>query len=203
MSLLTLFAFASALFIIAISPGSNVIALSARVINGGVGSVLPFLIATWIGEILWLTGAFFGLALVAETFQSFFSVLTYIGAAYLLWLAWSMWNEKPDPQSADLPNRSGLWGMFGAGLAVSLGNPKIMVFYLALFPSLINLENATLADWVILSSVALVAIALADMIWMLSAHGARQLLRTPRAMRTVNRMGATAMGSAAVIIASR
>lgn len=203
MSILSLFAFTSALFVTAISPGPNVLALSARVLSGGIKSVLPFLLATWLGELIWLAAAFFGLALIADTFQSFFIILKYLGTAYLVWLAWAMWHEKTDIQTADIPNRSGTWGMFGAGLAVSLGNPKIMVFYLALFPSLINLGNATLLDLGILSLVALAAISLADMIWMVSAHGARQFLRTPRAMRTVNRLGATAMVSAAGIIATR
>ena len=203
MSILSILAFASALFVTAVSPGPNVLALSARVLSSGIRSVFPFLLATWLGEILWLTAAFFGLALVAETFQSFFSILKYLGVAYLLWLAWKMWNGTTHLHASDLPNHSEAWGMFGAGLAVSLGNPKIMVFYLALFPSLINLANATLSDLGILCLVALAAISLADMIWMISAHGARQFLRTPRTMRTVNRLGATAMVSAAGIIVTR
>lgn len=203
MSLLSLFAFASALFVTAVTPGPNIIALSARVLSGGISSMLPFLLASWVGELLWLSAAFFGLALIADSFGTIFSILKYLGAAYLLWLAWSMWHEKPDLQSADIPKSNSLWGMVGAGLAVSLGNPKIMVFYLALFPSIINLGNATLSDWAILSVVALVAMGLADMIWVISAHSARKLLRTPSAMRTVNRLGATAVGSVAVIIASR
>jgi len=198
-----LFTFATALFVTAVTPGPNIIALSARVITGGIGSVFPFLVATWVGEIIWLSAAFFGLAVIAENFQAFFSILKYLGAAYLLWLAWTMWHEKPETDAAKLPGRTSTWGMIGAGLAVSLGNPKIMVFYLALFPSLINLGNAGITDLGILCLVALAAMALADGIWMISAHGARHVMRTPGMVKIINRMGATAMGSAAVVIASR
>jgi len=203
LSFLALFTFATALFVTAVTPGPNVLALSARVLSGGVGSVIPFLVATWIGEILWLSAAFFGLTLIAETFQSVFMILKHIGIAYLLWLAWSMWHEPVNQGKANIPKRNGSFDMFFAGLTVSLGNPKIMVFYLALFPSLIDLSVAGLIDWVILTFAALIAMALADTIWMVSAHGARQFLRTPRAIRAINRIGATAMGSAAIIIATR
>jgi threonine/homoserine/homoserine lactone efflux protein len=58
--------FAAALFVAAGSPGPSIAALVARVISSGLGSVLPFLAAMWIGEALWLIAAVLGLGFLAE-----------------------------------------------------------------------------------------------------------------------------------------
>ncbi|MFK4444560.1 threonine/homoserine/homoserine lactone efflux protein [Caballeronia udeis] len=94
----------------------------------------------------------------------------------------------------------------GAGMAVTLGNPKLMVFYIALLPSLIDLSSAGFQEWAILSCVTLVTLvtlATIDLSWTFLAHKARLLLRTPRAVRIANRVGAFALGGAAAAIASR
>jgi len=78
-----------------------------------------------------------------------------------------------------------------------------MVFYIALLPSLIDLSSAGFQEWAILSCVTLVTLATIDLSWTFLAHKARLLLRTPRAVRIANRVGAFALGGAAAAIASR
>ena len=93
--------------------------------------------------------------------------------------------------------------MFGAGMALTLGNPKIMVFYIALLPSLIDISMAGFQEWAILSAVTLITLAAIDLTWTFLAHKARLLLRTPRATRIANRIGAVTLGGAAAAIATR
>ena len=69
MDFASLLIFASALLVAAGTPGPSIAALVARVIARGVGSVLPFLLAMWVGEAVWLSLAVFGLAFVAQTFH--------------------------------------------------------------------------------------------------------------------------------------
>jgi threonine/homoserine/homoserine lactone efflux protein len=61
-----LLAFALALIVAAGTPGPSVAALVARVLTGGFRSVFPFLLAMWIGEVIWLTVAVTGLAALAR-----------------------------------------------------------------------------------------------------------------------------------------
>ena len=53
-----------------------------------------------------------------------------------------MWTA-PVAEAEPLPEAGSGWRLFGAGLAVTLGNPKIMVFYLALLP----VARSTSARW--------------------------------------------------------
>lgn len=201
MDLASLVLFASALALAAGSPGPSIAALTARVLTGGIGSVLPFLAAMWVGEALWLTAAVVGLSAIAAELSGLFLILKWAGIAYLLWLAWGMWHAEPAP-GAELPKGRDGWGMFGAGLAVTLGNPKIMVFYTALLPNLIDVAAIGLTEWAALVAVLLGVLVAVDLAWALAAERARRLFRSARAMRVANRLSAGAMGGAAAAIAA-
>jgi threonine/homoserine/homoserine lactone efflux protein len=85
---------------------------------------------------------------LAQTFAAVFTVLRYLGAAYLLFLAWKMWRAPAElPEDALPAGGQHPWRMFGAGLLVTLGNPKIMVFYMALLPTLVDLGRLGPLGW--------------------------------------------------------
>lgn len=93
--------------------------------------------------------------------------------------------------------------MFGAGMAVTLGNPKIMLFYLALLPTLLDTRGLGWGEAGLLALVTLAVLAVADLGWILLAQHARRLLRTPRAIRLSQRLSALVMGGAAAAIAAK
>lgn len=93
--------------------------------------------------------------------------------------------------------------MFLTGLAITLGNPKLMAFYLALLPSIIDLRMLTLTGFGALLLTMMAVLAGVDLAWVLLAHGARRLIRSRRGVKIANRLGAAAMGGAAVAIATR
>jgi threonine/homoserine/homoserine lactone efflux protein len=93
--------------------------------------------------------------------------------------------------------------MFSAGMALTLGNPKIMVFYRALLPSLVDLTAAGLQEWAILALVTLITLAAIDLTWTFLAQRARLLLQTARAARIANRISAVALGGAAAAVVYR
>lgn len=203
MEFIPYFLFAGALFLNAGVPGPSIAALVSRVITNGWRNVIPFIAAMWIGEVIWLSLAMAGLTTLAQTFQFGFHILKWVSIAYLCWLAFKMWRKPVNEKTDELPQRTSSWSMFSAGMALTLGNPKIMVFYLALLPSFIDLSKAGVSEWAILASITLVTLAAIDLTWTFLAHRARVLLRTPKAVRFANRIGAVAMGGAAAAIAAR
>lgn len=203
MQLSALLLFAAALFVNAGSPGPSIAALVARVISRGLGSVLPFLAAMWIGEALWLVAAVLGLGFVAQEFYLLFSIIKYAGVAYLLFLAWKMWTAPAAVQAGELPRDDSALRLFMTGMALTIGNPKIMVFYLALLPSLIDLNAVGTLGLAELVATAILVMMTVDLAWAFAASWARGWLRSPRAIRMANRASATAMTGAAVAIATR
>lgn len=203
MDVTSLLIFAGALFVAAGSPGPSIAALVARVLTSGWRNVLPFLAAMWLGEAVWLSLAVWGLAAIAQTLHGIFVLIKYAGAAYLLYLAWRMWFAPVELRDGALPqDRSGA-KLFAAGMAVTLGNPKIMMFYLALLPAIIDLATVSVAGWAALTLTMVMVLVVIDFVWVALAAEARRWLRSPRAVRLSNRASATMMAGAAAAIASK
>ncbi len=203
MALTSLLIFAAALFVAAGSPGPSIAALVARVISKGFRDVFPFLLAMWIGEAIWLSFAVFGLAMVAQTFHAAFVAVKWVGVAYLAYLAWKMWTAPVEAKAGELPKEDSPLKLFFAGMAVTLGNPKIMMFYLALLPTIIDLASVTVVGWLELTLTMAVVLVATDLAWVLAAAQARKLLKSKRAMRIANRVSAATMAGAAAAIAAR
>jgi len=201
MTVAALMGFALALMVAAGSPGPSIAALVARVLTSGLRDVLPFLAAMWIGEVIWLAVAVAGLAVVAQAFAILFTLIKFAGVAYLLWLAWRMWTARADIASGTIPSGQRPWRMFLAGMAITLGNPKIMVFYLAVVPTMLDLGRLTFAAWAELTLTMLVVLIAIDLGWALTAARARRLLKNRRAVRVANRTSAAVMVGAAAAIA--
>jgi len=203
LELSSLLIFAGALFVAAGSPGPSIAALVARVLTGGWRSVLPFLAAMWIGEAIWLSLAVWGLAVLAESLHLVFMAIKYLGVAYLLYLAWRMWTAPAELREEALPRQKTTGRLFAAGMAVTLGNPKIMLFYLALLPSIVDLASVTLLGWAELTATMLIVLTVIDFAWAAAAAQARKALRSRQAVQAANRVSATVMAGAAAAIAAR
>ena len=204
MDLASLALFTGALFVAAASPGPGIAAIVARVLGRGMHGAIAFTAGIALGDVVWLTAAILGLAMVAQVFQGVFLAIKYAGAAYLLYLAWKLWTAPAI--SHDLaPDRSEVKRarLFLAGLAVTLGNPKVMVFYLALLPNIIDLGAVTVLGWLELSLVALGVLAVVFGFYIALAARTRRLFTSPRAMRLVNRGTGALMASAAAAIAAK
>jgi threonine/homoserine/homoserine lactone efflux protein len=157
-----------------------------------------------IGDLTYLTAVVLGLALVAQTFGTVFLVIKWLGVAYLAWLAWSFWKSGITPETVEArKGKGGLFASFLAGLTVTLGNPKTMIFYLALTPTLVDLRTITLADYVILAALTVVVLLVVLVPYLALAAKARWFLKTPRALKALNRTAAAFMAGAALAVASR
>jgi len=204
MTLAGFLAYSLALAIAAAIPGPGVTALVARALGSGFRSALAMSFGLVVGDLTYLTAVVLGLALVAQTFGTVFLVIKWLGVAYLAWLAWSFWKSGITPETVEArKGKGGLFASFLAGLTVTLGNPKTMIFYLALTPTLVDLRTITLADFVILAALTVVVLLVVLVPYRALAAKARWFLKTPRALKALNRTAAAFMAGAALAIASR
>jgi threonine/homoserine/homoserine lactone efflux protein len=196
--------FAATLFVAAASPGPGIAAIVARVLGRGLNGAVAFTAGLALGDVVWLTIAILGLAAIAHTFYGVFLAIKYAGVLYLLYLAYRLWTQPAEARevTAEASNDKPL-RLFLAGLAVTLGNPKVVAFYLALLPSLIDLQAVSLLGWLELSLVTLGVLAVVFGSYVLLAARTRALFTSPRAIRMVNRGTGAVMASAAVAIAAK
>ncbi len=98
LSLSGLALFALALAVAAFSPGPGIAAIVGRVLGRGRQGAAAFVSGIAIGDIVWLSLAVLGLAVLAETFREVFTIVKYAGAAYLAYLAFKMWTAPAEAQ---------------------------------------------------------------------------------------------------------
>lgn len=199
-----LFVFALAYLMATASPGPGVAAVVARTLARGPGGSAGFIAGFVLGDLIWFAVAASGLALLAEAFAALFTAMRYAGAAYLLFLAWKLWTAPavvPAVVGAPPPEKG--VKLFLAGLTITLGNPKVIVFFLALLPTVVDLPSLTPGGF---AAIALLSAAILSSVmaaYTLAAARARRLLTSPGAVRAVNRGSGAAMAGAAVAVASR
>lgn len=204
MTLAGFIAYSGALAVAAAIPGPGVTALVARALGSGFRSSLFMALGLVLGDLTYLTAVVLGLALVAQTFGTVFLIIKWLGVAYLVWLAWSFWRSGITPETVEARRaKGGAFASLLAGLTVTLGNPKTMIFYLALTPTLVDLRTVTLADYGVLAACTVAVLLVVLVPYLALAAKARWFLRTPRALKALNRTAAAFMAGAAAAIAAR
>lgn len=194
--------FAAALAVASASPGPAVVTLVARVLIAGGRANVGFALGLLLGDLVWLAGGVFGAATLATEAHELFVALKYLGALYLLYLAVRMWEAEPYVDPAALPRRGAGWGVWG-GFSLALANPKTMVFYMALVPSLVDMTRLDSAMFAGLCAVVVVVVSAVDFSYILAASRARRFFASPRALRYANRGGSVVIAGAAVAVATR
>jgi threonine/homoserine/homoserine lactone efflux protein len=204
MDLAGLAVFGTALLVAAASPGPGIAALVARVLGRGPRGAVAFSAGLAVGDVVWLACAVVGLAALAEAFHGLFVAIKYGGVAYLAYLAYRIWTAPVEARAlAAETAREHPFRLFLAGLALTLGNPKVMVFYLALLPTILDLSRVTVWGFAELVGVTLSVLALVFAAYALAAARARRLFTSPKALRALNRATGATMAGAAVAIATR
>jgi threonine/homoserine/homoserine lactone efflux protein len=134
-----LLVFAGAALLMVLTPGPNMIYLISRSICQGRQAGVVSLLGVIAGFLIHMFAAAVGLTALFMTIPLAYETLKWIGAAYLLYLAWQA--VKPGArspfQARDLPADSAP-RLFVMGFVTNVLNPKIAVFYLAIFPQFVS-----------------------------------------------------------------
>jgi threonine/homoserine/homoserine lactone efflux protein len=186
------------------SPGPGVAAVVARALGRGLAGAPAFIAGFLVGDLLWFTLAAAGLAVLAKTAYTLFLVIRYAGAAYLLYLAWRLWTtparalEDAGARPSERPLQ-----LFLGTLALTLGNPKTMVFFLAVLPTVVELKRVTVGGFLEIALVISVVLPAVLGAYAVFAARARARLARPETVRWVQRMTGAVMAGAAVAVATR
>ncbi len=204
MSFSSLLLFASVYFVAVASPGPGLAAIVARGLGQGRAAAPAFIAGFVIGDLIWFTVAATGLAVLATTFEAVFLAIKYAGCAYLVWMAWKIWTapvKAADVQAA--AERVRAWPSFFGSLSLTLGNPKVIVFFLSIMPLVVDPKAVTPLVFVEMAVVIVLVITPVMTASLLLADRARQVFTSERALRRINRGTAAVMAGAAGLIAVR
>ena len=184
-------------------PGPDVAAIVANGLSGGLVRALTVVAGLILGHMVWLTAAFTGIAALAAALGPAFLAIKIGAIAYLLWLAWGLWTAPVAPmESASAPAAAAHTGIM-TGIAVSLSNPKALVFFSAVVPSVLPIDRLTLTDDMLVLAFSTVVFVAVFGAWAVLAAKARDFLGNAARRRGFNRISALLIAGSAAAVAAR
>jgi threonine/homoserine/homoserine lactone efflux protein len=115
-------------------------------------------------------------------------------------MAGNLWRSVIDPAKMKSARSDGFFASLVMGFSVTLGNPKTIIFYMALLPGVVDISSISAQDYGVLAVLTVLVIYTVLTPYILLASKARAFLSNPRSLRILNRSAATAMAGAAAFI---
>jgi threonine/homoserine/homoserine lactone efflux protein len=158
----TLAVFALASLALAATPGPDMLLIASRSASQGRGAGFASLAGIQVGIYCHALAAAFGLSRLFLAVPWAYDAVRYVGAAYLLYLAWKAFRSTGTALSAaeGLP-RYPVLQMFRQGLFTNLLNPKVALFSLALYPQFVRPEAGSVAGQILVLATVLNIVGLA------------------------------------------
>lgn len=129
-------------------PSASVALVVTRSATFGVANGVAVTAGIILGDLIFILLAIVGLSVVADTLGSLFMVIKYLGAAYLLWLGYTLITSNGASSiSVDKSvKQQNLFASFAAGLILTLGDIKAIIFYASFLPVFVNLSTVQTPD---------------------------------------------------------
>lgn len=194
MTLMSTLTYIIIIFIFAITPGPGVFAILARALAFGSKKCISLALGMAISDVIYLVFAYYGLAIIAEQWSELFTIIRFAGAFYLIYLGWKMWNTPLgiSREGAKLSTTTKAGGVF-QGFLISASNPKVILFYLAFLPTIMNLNDLSISSLIMVSTITLIGIMSGLMLIALCGSLARRFFESKSAVKKLNRTASGVM----------
>ncbi len=156
MNINILIAFFFGMIILAATPGPGVFGSISKAMSEGFRSSLFFIGGLVLGDITFLLLAIAGLSAIAKTMGSMFLAVRIIGGLYLIYLGIKAYGAEGGQKKKSREKSSGNLQTFTTGLFVTYSNPKPILFYASVLPTIIDFRDVKAMD--ILIMVILIAL---------------------------------------------
>jgi len=180
-------------------PGPGIVAIVARALREGMAATVPAVAGNTLGDLILMSLSVFGLAFIAHALGGLFLIVKWAGALYLVYLGYRYWTAPVlEAGAGPAPNRG-----FVSQLALTLGNPKAIVMFVALLPTVVDLNHLNLIGYGELCACTLVLIPGIEFTYAALAAQARVFLSGAVARRRMNKTaGAIMIGAGIGIVAN-
>ena len=191
--------------VLALTPGPGMAYVVARTVAGGRQEGLASCLGTGLGGMLHVLAAALGLSVLLAQSALAFSIIKYVGAAYLVYLGVRMLMQKTPAGDAAQISAQGARRAFAEGILVEALNVKTALFFLAFLPQFTTPAQPLLQQLVLLGSIC---VALNTLVDVMAVLGAQKLLksglgRSARARLMTRASGVTMIGLGAWLALTR
>lgn len=185
-------------------PGPTVMMVVSFALSQGKRSIPASTTGVMAGDFTAMTVSLLGAGAILATSATLFTLIKYIGAAYLIWLGLKMWrNAKvgdalPEASKALGRDRHVFWRCY----IVTALNPKGVVFFTAFLPQFIDPTAALLPQFALLEATFIGLAGLNTVMWAMTAGSLRARFEKPGFRAVVDRIGGSFLIGAGILTAA-
>jgi len=187
--------FVLAILVFQLIPGPGTIAILNATARNGVRAGMAAVVGTLVGDFIFMFAAAAGLAAIMRANPFVFQTLQWFGAAYLVWMGIGLLRARVDSAVQTEEPRKSPWMYFRQATAVSLTNPKVILFFVSFFPLFLKPQASTSTIGIMMAHVTLISLLYQGGLVVLGNRVASALKTFPSARKIATRLaGITLIG---------
>jgi len=194
--------FIAAIVVFQLIPGPGTLAILNATARNGVGAGLGAVLGTLAGDFLFMVAAVAGLAAVMNANPALFQALQWFGAAYLCWMGLQLLRARVAGDAATPEPRKPASVYFRQAFAVSITNPKVVLFFVAFFPLFLRPDSSSLTLAAMMVHVTAISFLYQAGLVLAGNSIARKLEALPSARRIATRLAGVALIGFGIKLAS-
>jgi leucine efflux protein len=149
--------FIMAVVVFQLIPGAGTITILNATARRGIGGGMKAVFGTLSGDFTYMLAAVLGLAAILSAYPGVLASAQWIGVVYLCWIGLKLLRVPvTDQPSATTLGQEG-WAYYRQGLAVSLTNPKVIMFFMAFFPLFLSAESTPATLLILMAHVTAIS----------------------------------------------
>ena len=195
--------FAAASTALLLIPGPTVLLVMSYALSQGRSVAVASATGVALGDISAMTASLAGLGALILTSAALFTVLKWVGAAYLIWMGWRLFRSARGAmlgrigETRSIPARE----VFCHAALVTALNPKSIVFFIAFVPQFLRPEAPLIPQFAILTATFVALALLNALAYALLADRLRTGLKRPSVLRRITQGGGIALMAMGVVTA--
>ena len=177
--------FIIAVVIFQIIPGAGTVAILDATARKGVSGGMKAVFGTLSGDFIYMLAAVLGLAAILSAHPDILAGTQWLGAIYLCWVGLKLLRTPVNTVTVDIVLKNGDWKYFHQAFAVSLTNPKVIMFFMAFFPLFLSKESSPVALLALMVHVTAISFAYQTCLVFVGNSAAKRLSRW-RSLRIIS-----------------
>ncbi len=194
----TWLALAAATAVLVLIPGPTTLLVVSYALGQGWRTAFPMAFGVALGDITAMTVSMLGIGALLVASATAFTVLKWVGAAYLVWLGIKLWRAGGSLHATPRKDRTSAARLLGHAWIVTALNPKSITFYVAFLPQFLDPTADFLTQMLIIEATVVLPATSIVLVYVALAARAGRLVRNPRAVSIVNRAGGSLLIGAGV-----
>lgn len=198
----TWIAFAAASALLMIIPGPTILLVISYALGQGWRAALPMAIGVALGDFTAMTLSMLGLGALLAASATVFTILKWVGAAYMIWLGIKLWRAGGSLNAQPRSDGASMLRMLGHAWIVTALNPKSIIFFVAFLPQFLNPHADFLTQMLVFETTFLVLAFGNALGYALVASRARAAIRNERIVGAANKVGGSLLIGAGILTAT-